>query len=414
MVHSLFDMFTSSLPSTCVINVCDGLSYDTALRRQTIFDRHVIIASVHTLLETFSDTLSLSLFSHQVKTESELESRNTDKHTCENIMETIKRIGYSKITLNFECCSDYGFGSNHYFVDKTISGQVIRIIAHMLKYGSQVICSDFAAKALISNWDQNIFESKCPFTIIGSTHGSVCVKYLIDECKNCPFPQLAALSSVALPDSSEHTHTSMISSCTMDALANTLVYGISTDYNKDHDKDQSLDLKVYSIATHRISKKLSTKLDLLFPNELAPPTLVSSKELGSNQGLKSDTYDYESLNILNQISREKEKEYYTKIINDSTKEVLMEGLPVHTVVLFKHFIGSLVISSLHLSNLTDVNTSFEKVIDSATLYLGPQRSYELEELLRQTTLEKPELVRSVTSSIVSEITASAVDNKFID
>ncbi len=402
---------TSSLEKserkTCVINVVDGLSYDTALRCQTIFGRHVIIVSVHTLLHAFAT----DILANKIRM-SEFDEHSVDKNMSENIIETIKMIGYSKITLNFECCSGYGFGTNgvcdcadtlsyysdhphYYFVNKNISKCVIFVISHMLKYGTQVICSDFAAKALIFNWDCDIFGSVCPFTIIGTSSGSIHVKYIIDECKNCPFPQLAALSSVAIPDIDEHQENQddqenqgqgkekmkfMTSSCVMDAMTNTIIYGINPEI------DESLDLKVYSVATQKINDEITS---------ISPQILKLCKKQ------KSESEDMEPTL----------KKAYTKLYasaqRDDEKTVLAEGFPVHTVVIFKDLSGSLVVSSLHLSNLTDVKTSFEKVTESATLYLGPQRSYELGELLKQTSLQKPELVRSVTSSIVSEIIANA-------
>ena len=275
----------------------------------------------------------------------------------------------------------------YYFVDKNTSIGVIRTIAHMLERGSQIICSDFAAKALIFNWDQHVFGSKCPFVIIGTTSGSILVKYEIEVCKKCPFPQLAALSSVGIPE----CEGSMISSCAMDAMANTIIYGINPTI------DESLDLKVYSVAVCKIKEEKKAKT---FENTSMPPILKLT--LKDNSG--SDDFSYNE-------SKSKEIVVNTPIENQGYDTKLytsdIYGSPVHTVVLFKHFKGSLVVSSLHLSNLTDIRTNTEKVIESATLYLGPQRSTELSELLRKVSLQSPELVRSVTSNIVAEIAASA-------
>lgn len=443
---------------TCVINVADGLSYDTALRSHSVAGRHVITVSVNTLLCAFSDILSdLSIFV------SDENKKMVNRDIYQDILESIKAFGYSKITLNFECCSDYGFGplfaapgfingicdcgdrslnshSHYYFIDKNTSLGVIRVIAHMLKNGSQVICSDFAAKALIFNWIKNkdVFNSECPFQIVGSTSGSIHVKYDIETCKTSPFPQLAALSSVAVPDTADCT----ISSCTMNAMVNTIIYGVNPII------DKSLDLKVYSVAVCKINEENKFINGKIINGKIINEKIINEKkkegdnkldvmlpivQLQRNDGVYQDQNQDKDINLVslpslpslpsqnpkipqklnlpcNETKEEtmipfiENQEHFTKLGTNLSQQV--QGFPVHTVVLFEHFKGSLVISSLHLSNLVDVKTNFTKVIDSATMYLGRQRSVELEELLLQAAAQTPELVRSVTSSIVTEITSS--------
>ena len=351
----------SSSNTSCVINVVDGFSYDIALRSHTVSGRHVIIVSVHTLLDAFKQVVD------QIIEPSEENNKKVDPMMSHDIIESIRSYGYSKITLNFECCSDYGFSlikkdhcnnshSHYYFVNENISKGVILVIAHMLDHGSQVICSDFAAKALIFNWDAQILGAMCPFKNIGSTSGSVNVKYDINVCKNCPFPQLAALSSLGIPDDVETT----ISTCTMSAMANTIVYGIG------HLIDESLNLRVYSVATspNDISDKNTCGAETLDSNSLSIPLFNPMPIHNHKTQILSDPDEY--------------KKDYEVRLSDSQSDV--NGTPVHTVVGFKHHTGTLVVSSLHLSNLTDVRTSTEKVIESAALYLGPQRSQELNEL----------------------------------
>jgi hypothetical protein len=382
-----------------VINVVDGFSYDMALRSHVVSGRHVITVSVHTLLHAFDQVVGQGQGQGQIIEPSEENKKKVDPMMSHDIIESIRSYGYSKITLNFECCSDYGFSlikkdhcnnshSHYYFVNEDISKGVIRVIAHMLEYGSQVICSDFAAKALIFNWDREILGVACPFKNIGSTSGSVNVKYDINLCKDCPFPQLAALSSLGIPDDMETT----ISSCTMSAMPNTIVYGI------DPVIDDSLDLRVYSVATNDISDKNISDKNI---------QNISDMEISESFSLSIPSFNPQPIHepkILSDPSdsNEHKREYGVRLSHSQSD---INGTPVHTVVGFKHHTGILVVSSLHLSNLTDVRTSTEKVIESAALYLGPQRSQELDELLK--TLQTPELIRSTTSGIVSEITASA-------
>lgn len=86
----------------------------------------------------------------------------------------------------------------------------------------------------------------------------------------------------------------------------------------------------------------------------------------------------------------------------------LRGMPVHTVITFEHLPGSLVVSSLHLTNLIQVNTDTEHILSVATNVLGRQRSIEMgHALARANAMQRPELLRATTSALVSEITSGS-------
>ncbi|VBB18669.1 hypothetical protein YASMINEVIRUS_1200 [Yasminevirus sp. GU-2018] len=85
----------------------------------------------------------------------------------------------------------------------------------------------------------------------------------------------------------------------------------------------------------------------------------------------------------------------------------LTGLPVHSVVTFRHFPGSLVVSSMHLSNLLQVNTDIRSVVSVASQVLGRQRSAQIEEQLTVAQQQGPALLRAMTSSLVAEIASSS-------
>ncbi len=386
--------------TSCVINVFNGLSYDTALRTYDVAGRYVFNTHVEELTEMIK-----FLKSHDDEKKDNINNSTNLKLLCDIIYE----VGYINTTLNFECCSDFGnnccdtsTGSNknnqhYYFVKKEFSGIVIDTIIHMLTFGSQVICSDFAVKALISNWDNEKFNAKCPFKFVDTQSGSICVRYGIKPCKECIFPQLSSLGSMAISDVGDFENTEIpISSICMNAMNNTIVYALKEII------DERIDVKVYSVAIGN-----SYWDDSLEESENINEVGVNLPRLKrTNATLKFNQTNVE--NIKKNIKKEiiipfKTDEHFVKAYGT----INIRGTPVHSIVTFKHFSGSMIISSLHLTNLIKVNTCIENVINQAINTLGRTRSEQIEKEIKNISLDKPELLRSVTSGFVSEITASS-------
>jgi hypothetical protein len=107
------------------------------------------------------------------------------------------------------------------------------------------------------------------------------------------------------------------------------------------------------------------------------------------------------------------KEYSKyKITPTCTSNESMLGLPVHTVVNFVDKPGVMVVSSLHMCELTGVKADISNVILNATKVLGRERSDEInkefQEILK---LGNPLMLRRATSSAVSEIATNSTFRK---
>jgi hypothetical protein len=284
-----------------IINVVDGHSFDPSYQKYKVDRRRVINVSVGQI-QAILGQLELELDSKKVDQESldgRMDARMDTWTDAQEIGKTITRIGYGNTTLNFECCTGYGKNicgsasdcqgfkialdnkneitacrdTEHYHytfgsLENTL--HAIDLIVLMIKNGAQVICSDFAAKALIANWDDNKLGAKCPFRIVGTISGSIRVRYGIDECRKCIFPQLATLAWMALPDHGTRDHDQLsrepwalhvpqVSSMTMEAMGNTLVYGV------DKKIDKNLKVEIMSVAVGKVVCQAYHHGDDLFP-----------------------------------------------------------------------------------------------------------------------------------------------------
>jgi len=485
-----------------VINFYDGHSFDPSYRKYTVGTRDVVtmqIKQAHNLLKRLQCTAQCTAQCTENKGTDDqdnidIDGHNLSKHTL--IRQTIDRIGYKNTTLNFECCGGYGgcissFNEheNYQFVNSEYSTNAVDLIVHMLKMGAQVICADFASKSLIQNWNTDKFGVKCPFEIVGNECGSVRVSYAINPCKDCQFPQLSSLASMALPDKKDGDDQPQ-SSITMEAMGNTIVYAIKKEI------DPKISINVMSVAVGKMKRSHKTyplapkntpidqkKMlsDQDYPADFCPMFLGCPTDLhptiGQTVGLSdlhptigqtvglSDLHptigqtvgcpDFFSAPPTKKLKRQNavgdlafvknpknknltqtvcpvvetqvlsdddqmdldfpknrddtkfEIEHYPKNDNFSTAMGTKDlcGFPVHTIVRFSHFVGSLVVSSLHLINLLDVNTNIDNVVSASQTVLGRERSSQIESELREIARKAPQLLRSATSGYVAEITS---------
>jgi hypothetical protein len=321
---------SNSTPTTFVLNIVDGASYDMALRQYKVRGRCIItcgVTAIPSIVSALRNKDCNSIFTEDYQnismTGKAINLCHDEKKYDEMICNIIDQVGFKNTTVNFECCSGYGTCSNivptsvpasvpvpvpvpvpaeaaqhpqlticdaisadkeclpcvvtgcnssssckdnkHYdFLNTSYSKIAIEFIVYMLQNGSQVICTDFAAKSLISNWDEKLFGAKCPFVRQKEEDtGDICVRYNIPNCKSCIFPQLAALAALALPDNvnaDDKNQTGSLaktevgaqsvenqeSSITMKALGGTIMYTIKNEI------DPLLTVKVYSVAVGHI------------------------------------------------------------------------------------------------------------------------------------------------------------------
>lgn len=604
-----------------VLNFTDGHSYDRAFQMHKVRDRKVMTLSTDCLREIHRALLALSQDTDTSCATDEKQVLALLGSAIE-VRDAVKQVGFDNTTVNFECCSSYGAScgslhdkSSHFLFNTTEkSVATIDFIVFMLSQRSQVICADFALKALISNWDEKKFGAQCPLSNVSTIQGSLRVRYGIDSCKECDFPQLRSLAQLALPDRNEENKSSVpqsvhvdavpvdasvastvavdttvpvddvsvekgikeqteqkavpdqtivdqsskqdsekssgpkisVSSMTMEAMGNTIVYAVNKTL------DPKLSIKVLSVSTGRVERgdshdapfspllqlqaqsakvgnknltlcpplppllkkyQTTTTTTALFPSvhleplklkrqnacgtmdiegvqkngqpvtELLSPktkklieaqsplspvqlanyaTTVVEEEKLTDGEKKEDGDDDEDksmaqpplLMIVNATPDEKNTTTATplfplypvnaapvplvplkrevtiaeepvrrvdykvmvteKIVpfketeNDSVAHgTQIKGIPVHAVITFEHLPGTLVVSSLHLTNLIQVNTDAQHLLRVARNVLGRQRSEQMQNALMYAESQTPELLRATTSALVSEITSSS-------
>lgn len=356
-----------------VLNFSDGCSYDNAFQRY--ISRHQIVKTTKTeKIYNLCDKL--------------IDDNEQLDNDVNELIQCINKYGYENTTINFECCSNYVYGKSNIFINEKISSYVIKFIVHMLSKGSQVICADFALKALINCWDEQIFGVKCPFVNIDTITGELIVKYNVDFCKETVFPQLKTIAELSEYDDKNNASINIF------AMSGTICYTISDDI------DNNISLDILSVATHKkkskrllpmpvLSKTICGKQPATVPNA-GGDMLVNEHE--HNQ-------DDEIQNI-----EEFSQEYKKYFVQASGSNV--HGLPIHSVVQFKHLRGSLVVSSVHLINLFDIDTSLEKLLIYAKSILEPARSGALEREFSNMTQKTVSQLRRYTSIIASEISTS--------
>lgn len=321
------------------VHLRDGSSFDDVTNIISKTRYNVVIGLDNT------DELLTMMLNNEVK------SSNTVLST---IIQLINKIGYQKVTFNFECCSgcngSYDNNSsdahdtNVHFNNIHISKIVIKLVDHLLGVGSYVMFADFSFKALIYHWDANNWGA-CPFRNIGTIVGHLNIKYPLEETKKSQFGQLASLASMAIPEMKNNMEDISIVSMTVSSMPSTLVYDIHTEI------DPNITLYVHSVMPNTTDIKYRFNL---------------STAHGSTN---------------------------------------LTGLPIHSVVNFANRTGVMILSNIHFKELVDIDADINKVIDRANMVFGKQRSEEIkQELLSAVTQEHPKMVRALTSSYVAEIT----------
>lgn len=423
-----------------VINVTDEQSFDQAYRNENLKNHHVVTISCKDIAEILKILQNIIIDYTQI-----------ESPVIHDVILGIATYDYKNTILNFECCTAYGIAINkinpynkicsnkhtsYDFYNSNLSKDCIDIIVHIIKKGGQVICADFSAKALISNWDEEKFGARCPFIIIGTDVGSLRIRYGIEICKKTIFPQLVALASLAIADS-EISHES-ISSMTMKAMLNTIKYTIKKEI------DDKLNVKVLSVAIGHVITQYNnmTFLDTDLDNNINIEVMSTIKRSDGIIKNYNDKYNENNNGIIDEKIDEKNDEKIDDIITKPNKlghdiynygceqdicekfipynlsehqhfvsayGTSLMGIPVHTAVTFSHMPGSLIISSLHLCNLTQVDTNIDNIVSCASNVLGRQRSVQIEkELIAAANLGQTYL-RERTSSYVAEIATSATN-----
>ena len=489
--------------TTLVINVTDGVTYDAAFQHHKSEYREVVTISACDLYELYHKLINLMRRIDNTENQSFVNSVNSvnnvnsvngvnsvnlsesqplwitvddslppvletsetkRKRSLERIRTCIDRIGYVNTTLNMECCSCYDLtisltlcskqSDQYVFIDKNTSEQVIDFMVYMLSKGSQVICADFALKALISNWNPDKFGAQCPVEQVGHVQGDLYVRYNIDACKESCFPQLKTVAQLAIPDNKntlkifdhcdsmaehsegkKHSEDSSVSSMSMDAMGKTIVYRVLDSI------DTNLSVKVMSVAVGKVKTILGTdnmnvdyyqtcdsnnsQRDLmclegiiLEDDPLGIPPLVrqNSGEMvlppfqpfGTKRSLANNIIDHNMQSTIKKTIEPFDMKNYDQCCAtaygiDST----IKGLPVHTIVTFINMPGTLVMSSLHLTNLTAVNTNLKNVVETATNILGRQRSAQMEQQLKQAEKYGMVALTRTISNCVTEIATSS-------
>ena len=192
--------------TTLVINITNDVSYDRAFQIHNVKTRAVITLKIDDVESIHSILIRADEFQENEFKENGSYELSESKESIYSIRDIVKHIGFENTTVNFECCSGirsvtpvHRCQNHHVFVNTERSVEVIDFIVFMLSKGSQVICADFSLKALISNWDEQKFGAKCPFENMNTVCGNIRVRFGIDACKECEFPQLRAIAQLAIP-----------------------------------------------------------------------------------------------------------------------------------------------------------------------------------------------------------------------
>jgi hypothetical protein len=334
-------------PKNCDIKNVNNLV--VTFRDGITFDDNTQILSKgrHTIVLNFQN--AEKLLQLLINIENDITTENTD--FCD-VLTIINQIGYEHTTFNFECCGgcnllDINNCNNvkkynqYYFTDVNTSNHVIALTDYVLKQGSCVMFADFSFKALINNWNIQSWGI-CPFRHINTMNGIFKITYPLETTKQSQFSQLAQIASMVTPDDNTDLCDTSCFSINVHALQGTLVYDIKTNIVPN------ITLYVHSVIT-------------------------------------------DTSNITD--------DYIPSIAHGSKN---IHGLPVHTVVNFKNIPGIMIVSNIHFKELVDVNVDTDTVIYNAEKILGRQRSKEMAQELESQVC--PQLIRSITSSYVAEIT----------
>lgn len=154
-------------------------------------------------------------------------SDETLRKTVSELLHEMSDIESDCVLFNFECCS--GCGSET-FSKKDATMKMVKLI---LDKGSMVMFSDFAVKALINEWDEQLLGSN-PFIKLGECHSSIYLAFKPEKLINSPSAQLKMVGEL-----------SKKGECHIHALSGTIVFGV--DMRKAD--NAKYDLDILTIAT---------------------------------------------------------------------------------------------------------------------------------------------------------------------
>ena len=345
MASSSLSHGVKSLPlETGVISVMGGYSYDeiyTSSKYQTS-NRKVFQITPEQILAVFNYLMI------QNTPEMTHKLRDIPPYALA-IRDIFLRIGADNMTLNFECCSDYSHQHN-LFKTPELSQDANRFIVFMLEQGSQVICADYALKCLIGTWDPHIFGVECPFIQTGTTSGKTNVQFSINACKESVLPALCAVANMAAPDASNPD----VSRIEMRAMHGTITYAVKRVV------DPNLIIKVMSVSS----------IDsLVTPDEKIEGDVLTT----ISRFRKKPAASAASALPASAVSAPPGSAAISSNLEISTAHgTTIRGAPIHTEVYIKGIPGVLVVSSLHLVNLEQVNASSANIITTCSAVAGEE------------------------------------------
>ena len=140
----------------------------------------------------------------------------------------MRELSPDAVLFNFECCSGCS-SADYHFPQKEVT---IKLINYLLEKGHMVMCSDFAVKALINDWDERLGPN--PFVKVGECSSFIELFFLPKNLEECPSKQLQMVGQLC-----------QTGKTTIHALGGTVVFGI----NKKNADNQKFNLSVLTIVT---------------------------------------------------------------------------------------------------------------------------------------------------------------------
>ena len=169
-------------------------------------------------------TLELDYISSFLK-----EMNNAESSSNENIInldKEMREVSHDAILFNFECCSGCRKSDGFQFPDKKAT---LKLIKERLDKGNMVMCSDFAVKDLINDWNENLGPN--PFIKVGELSAGTTYVELFFEPKTlqeCPSKQLQMVGQLCESGTT-----------TIESMSHTIVIGINT---------KNIDNQIYKLS----------------------------------------------------------------------------------------------------------------------------------------------------------------------
>ena len=140
----------------------------------------------------------------------------------------MRELSPDAVLFNFECCSGCS-SADYHFPQREVT---IKLINYLLEKGHMVMCSDFAVKALINDWDASLGPN--PFVKVGECTSFIELFFLPKNLEESPSKQLQMVGQLC-----------QTGKTTIHALGGTVVFGI----NKKNADNQNYNLSVLTIVT---------------------------------------------------------------------------------------------------------------------------------------------------------------------